>query len=143
MPRSSQPQSDSTTAPPKLGPVRVFARGGEWLIDYGSYACAYYATRNEAIKEAKIAVRHERRDLLIETACVTYLHTSWQLQCAALRHRARSPLAGGSTPEEASNNGGARRSPTQQLAILQPALVWIRDWRSSRGTSLASRPGRL
>ena len=47
-------------------PIRVFAKDGKWLIDYGSYAHGYHPTRDEAIKTATRAAQNERRELLIE-----------------------------------------------------------------------------
>jgi hypothetical protein len=48
---------------PETDPIRVFARGGEWLIDYGSYVHGYHCTRSEAIKTATRAARAEHREL--------------------------------------------------------------------------------
>jgi hypothetical protein len=48
------------------GPIRVFPRDGEWLVDYGSYVCAYCATRGEAIRVATEAARGEGRELEIQ-----------------------------------------------------------------------------
>jgi hypothetical protein len=47
-------------------PIRVFARDGKWLIDYGSYAHGYHETRREAIETATLAARDERRELVID-----------------------------------------------------------------------------
>jgi hypothetical protein len=48
------------------GPIRVFRRDGRWLVDYGSYICAYCATRSEAIAVGTEAARDEHRELEIE-----------------------------------------------------------------------------
>ncbi len=50
----------------KADPIRVLARDDKWLVDYGSYAHGYHLTRNEAIKTATDAAKHERRELVIE-----------------------------------------------------------------------------
>jgi hypothetical protein len=50
------------------GPIRVFPRDGRWLVDYGSYVCAYCATRSEAITAGTEAARIEYRELMIEDA---------------------------------------------------------------------------
>jgi hypothetical protein len=47
-------------------PIRVYARNGKWLIDYGSYAQGWYLSRREAIEVATKAAVHERRELTIE-----------------------------------------------------------------------------
>ena len=49
-------------------PIRVYARNGKWLIDYGSYSQGLYATRSEAIKVATEAALVECRELTIEPA---------------------------------------------------------------------------
>ena len=48
-------------------PIKVFPRDGKWLVDYGSYAHGYHATRREAIETAKRAARDEQRELTVET----------------------------------------------------------------------------
>ena len=48
-------------------PIRVFARDGKWLIDYGSYAHGYHLTRSDAIETATRAARSERRELVLES----------------------------------------------------------------------------
>jgi hypothetical protein len=48
-------------------PIRVFPRDGKWLVDYGSYAHGYHATRREAIETATRAAHDEQRELTIET----------------------------------------------------------------------------
>jgi hypothetical protein len=53
---------------PETDPIRVFARDGKWLIDYGRYAHGYHETRDEAIEVAAEAARTERRELVIESA---------------------------------------------------------------------------
>lgn len=50
----------------ETGPIRVFARNDEWLIDYGSYAHGYYPSRGEAVHVARDAARAEHRTLVIE-----------------------------------------------------------------------------
>jgi hypothetical protein len=50
------------------GPIRVFFRDGKWLVDYGSYAHGFHATRGEAIETAQRAAQVERRELVIEGA---------------------------------------------------------------------------
>jgi hypothetical protein len=47
-------------------PIRVYARNGKWLIDYGSYSQGSYVSRSEAIEVASDAALHERRELTIE-----------------------------------------------------------------------------
>ena len=47
-------------------PVRVFPRDGKWLVDYGSYAHGYHATRREAVEAATRAAHDEHRELTIE-----------------------------------------------------------------------------
>jgi hypothetical protein len=49
-------------------PIRVFAKNGKWLIDYGSYAHGYHMTRATAIETATRAAQRERRELVIEAA---------------------------------------------------------------------------
>ena len=48
-------------------PIRVFAKDGKWLVDYGSYAHGYHPTRREAIETATRAARDEQRQLTVET----------------------------------------------------------------------------
>jgi hypothetical protein len=50
----------------KTDPIRVFAKNGKWLIDYGSYAHGYHTTRDEAVETATRAARSERRKLVVE-----------------------------------------------------------------------------
>jgi hypothetical protein len=47
-------------------PIRVFLEKGQWLVDYGSYAHGFHATRDAAIQTAPAAARSERRGLLVE-----------------------------------------------------------------------------
>ena len=47
-------------------PIRVHARDGRWLVNYGSYVQGYYDTRAEAIEVAKAAAFVEGRELTIE-----------------------------------------------------------------------------
>jgi hypothetical protein len=47
-------------------PIRVFAREGKWLVDYGSYAHGYHDTREEAIETAARAAEVEQRELEVE-----------------------------------------------------------------------------
>ena len=47
-------------------PIRVFRENGQWLVDYGSYANGFHATREAAIQTASAAARSERRELVIE-----------------------------------------------------------------------------
>jgi hypothetical protein len=47
-------------------PIRVHARDGRWLVDYGSYVQGYCATRAEAIEVATAAAFVEGRELTIE-----------------------------------------------------------------------------
>ena len=47
-------------------PIRVFARNGKWLVDYGSYAHGYHETRSEAIRTAMKAGKDERREVVID-----------------------------------------------------------------------------
>ena len=54
-------------------PIRVHSdEKGRWLVDYGSYAQGYHATRREAIEEAARAAYAERRALTVE-----YGYASW------------------------------------------------------------------
>lgn len=48
------------------GLIRVFARNGKWLVDYGSYAHGYHDTRDEAIRIATADAKKEQRDLVVE-----------------------------------------------------------------------------
>ena len=50
----------------ETGPIRVFARKGKWLVDFGSYAHGYHTTRDEAIQTATKDARDEHRELVIE-----------------------------------------------------------------------------
>jgi hypothetical protein len=50
----------------KADPIRVFAKDGKWLIDYGSYAHGYHTTRAKAVETATRAARSERRELVVE-----------------------------------------------------------------------------
>ena len=50
----------------ETGPIRVFLNQGQWLVDYGSYAHGYHATREGAITAASAAARAEHRGLLVE-----------------------------------------------------------------------------
>jgi hypothetical protein len=52
----------------ETGPIRVFARDGKWLVDYGSYAHGYHVTRAAAIETATLAARVECRELVVEEA---------------------------------------------------------------------------
>jgi hypothetical protein len=52
------------------GPIRVFAKKGMWLVDYGSYAHGYHATREEAIATGTKAARDEHRELVIDEPAV-------------------------------------------------------------------------
>ena len=47
-------------------PIRAFLKDGQWLVDYGSYAKGYHATRSEAIETATRAARDEMRQLVVE-----------------------------------------------------------------------------
>lgn len=47
-------------------PIRVFLEEGQWLVDYGSYARGFHATRDAAIQTATAAARSERRGLVVE-----------------------------------------------------------------------------
>jgi hypothetical protein len=48
------------------GPIRVYARDGKWLVNYGSYAHGSYGTRDEAIRVGTHAAFVERRELKVE-----------------------------------------------------------------------------
>lgn len=50
----------------ETGPIRVYLEEGQWLVDYGSYAHGFHATRDAAIQTAAAAARSERRGLLVE-----------------------------------------------------------------------------
>jgi hypothetical protein len=47
-------------------PIRVYARNGMWLIDYGNYSQGWYQTRRVALKVATEAARVACRELTIE-----------------------------------------------------------------------------
>jgi hypothetical protein len=47
-------------------PIKVFARDGKWVVDYGSYANGYHLTRAEAVATATLAAHHEHRELVVE-----------------------------------------------------------------------------
>ncbi len=47
----------------KTDPIRVFARDGTWLVDYGSYVHGSHETRGEAVRTATIAAAAEGREL--------------------------------------------------------------------------------
>ena len=47
-------------------PIRVFPKDGKWLVDYGSYAYGYHATRSEAVETATRAARDEHREFAVE-----------------------------------------------------------------------------
>ena len=51
---------------PETHPIRVFSQDGKWLVDYGSYAKGYHATREEAITVATKAAQDEGRELVVE-----------------------------------------------------------------------------
>jgi hypothetical protein len=53
---------------PETDPIRVFARDGQWVIDYGSYAHGHHLTLSEAIETARRAARDEGRELVVEAA---------------------------------------------------------------------------
>ena len=48
-------------------PTRVFARDGQWLVDYGSYVHGYHLTHAEAVAAATEAATSEARELVVET----------------------------------------------------------------------------
>jgi hypothetical protein len=48
------------------GPIRVYARDGKWLVDYGSSVHGSYVTRAEAIRVGTDAAFVERRELKVE-----------------------------------------------------------------------------
>jgi hypothetical protein len=50
----------------ELKPIRVHAKGGAWLVNYGSYAHGRHGTRDEAIRAALTAAVQENRELTIE-----------------------------------------------------------------------------
>jgi hypothetical protein len=66
---------------PQTTPIRLFARDGKWVVDYGSYAHGYHLTRADAIKTATLAAYVEHRRLVIEptadTAARTHRETTW------------------------------------------------------------------
>ncbi len=49
-------------------PIRVFPRGGKWLVNYGSYVHGSHGTRGEAVRTATIAAAAEGRELQIGLA---------------------------------------------------------------------------
>ena len=48
------------------GPIRVFARDGRWVVNYGSFAHGYHLTRVEAVKTARLAAHFAHRELVVE-----------------------------------------------------------------------------
>ena len=54
-------------------PIRVYARNGWWLVDYGSCSEGCYLTRREAVEVARDAGLHERRELTIEAEAVAVM----------------------------------------------------------------------
>ena len=48
------------------GPIRVYARDGKWLVNYGSYVHGSYETRDEAIRVGTHAAFVEHRELKVE-----------------------------------------------------------------------------
>jgi hypothetical protein len=48
------------------GPIRVYARDGKWLVNYGNYLHGSYATRDEAVRVGTHAAFVERRELKVE-----------------------------------------------------------------------------
>jgi hypothetical protein len=66
--RSRAPDSRRVDMTAETGPIRVFPRDGKWLVDYGSYAHGYHATRREAIETATRAARAEQRGLKVEAS---------------------------------------------------------------------------
>jgi Uncharacterized protein conserved in bacteria (DUF2188) len=65
-------------------PIRVFPKDGKWLVDYGSYAHGYHATRREAIETATRAARDEQREFIVESDEKT-AHRGWSIESPALR----------------------------------------------------------
>jgi hypothetical protein len=51
-------------------PIKVFARNGKWLVDYGSYAHGFHKTRDQAIQTATQAAKDDERDLVIQEELV-------------------------------------------------------------------------
>ena len=58
---SAHPKGNVTEA----GPIRVYARDGRWLVNYGSSIRGAYDTRAEAVAVAMAAAFVERRELTI------------------------------------------------------------------------------
>jgi hypothetical protein len=52
---------------PETNPIRVFSQDGKWLVDYGSYAKGFHASRKEAIAAATKAAWDEGRELVVES----------------------------------------------------------------------------
>jgi hypothetical protein len=48
----------------------VFPKKDLWLVDYGSYAHGYHATREEAIATGTQAARDEHREFVVEELAV-------------------------------------------------------------------------
>ena len=59
-------------------PIRVFARDGRWLVDYGSYVCTYCSTRSQAVAAGTDAARDEHRGLVIDDAPPARVESSLQ-----------------------------------------------------------------
>jgi RNA polymerase primary sigma factor len=56
----------SERAKAAAGPIRVFRRENQWLVDYASYAHGYYRTRSEAVGAGEAAASREGREFLID-----------------------------------------------------------------------------
>lgn len=64
-PRQTGPLGERLTDA-ELKPLRVYAKGGTWLVDYGSYAKGHHSSREAAIEEALKDAVWENRELTIE-----------------------------------------------------------------------------
>ena len=78
-------------------PIRVHARDGRWLVNYGSYIQGYYDTRAEAIKVATAAAFIEQRELTIDPT-FERTDTSAATTCSTLRREPCSSMAGACLP---------------------------------------------
>ena len=47
------------------GPIKVYAKDGKWVVNYGSYAHGYHLTRAAAVQTATLAAHYEHRELVV------------------------------------------------------------------------------
>jgi hypothetical protein len=51
---------------PEPEPIKVYYRGGKWVVDYGTYVKGFHGSRDEAVQRAARAALDEGRELVIE-----------------------------------------------------------------------------